>query len=183
MAFETDSETLEGEPTQALLTQADRAAKRAEEQAERAALEALEAKALVLMREAAALDSPKQRLDLLLDAADIDTLVPSMPAEQLFFMVQGVGLSDALELVHLSSPEQFVSFIDLDAWKRDELSVEKVITWLRAAGTDADDERFERKLAALDIEVLERMLQSALRIWDLEETPDPDPEGEVFRSP
>lgn len=145
--------------------------------------EDLDAEAAALMRAAAALPSAKKRLDLLLDAADADEIVPRLPAEQLFFLIQGVGLSDALELVHLSSPEQFANFIDLDAWTRDDLAVQKVITWLRAAGTDADEARFEEKLAALDVELLERVLQSGLRIWDLEETPDPEPQGEVFRSP
>lgn len=144
---------------------------------------ALDAQAKALMCAAADLPSAKKRLDLLLDAANADEIVPRLPAEQLFFTIQGVGLSDALELVHLSSPEQFMNFIDLGAWERDELSVPKVITWLRAAGTDADEARFEKKLAALDVEVLERLLQAGLRIWDLEETPDPEPQGEVFRSP
>ena len=172
------------EMTRDELSRAEVAAEKAKAEAAEAAAEAALASEIAeLTREAAALPTAQKRLDLLIGATNAEAIVPRLSAEQLFFIIQGTGLSDALELVHLCSPDQFKSFIDLDAWDRDELSPAKVITWLRAAGTDADEERFERKLQALDIELVERVLQSSVRIWDLEETPDPEPAGEVFRSP
>ena len=144
---------------------------------------ALKAQADALMAAAAQLPSAKRKLDLILDTPNLDLVAPLLPAEQLFFIMQEVGLSDALELLHVCSPEQFRCFVDLDAWDGDSFVPAKAVAWLRAAGTDTSEDRFSLKLDSLDIEVTERLLQADLRIWDLEETEDPEPEGEAFRSP
>ena len=37
------------------------------------------------------------------------------------------------------------AFVDLDAWKRDSLVASAALQWLRAAGTDEDEERLARQ--------------------------------------
>ncbi|GEM_PF-262883 len=150
---------------------------------ERDDADALRAQASALMTAASGLPSARRKLDLMLDTPNLELVAPLLPAEQLFFIMQEVGLSDALELLHVCSPEQFRCFVDLDAWDGDTFVPAKAVAWLRAAGTDTREDRFSLKLDALDIEVTERLLQADLRIWDLEETEDPEPEGEAFRSP
>lgn len=127
----------------------------------------------------------KQRLDRIFDAPDPGALVRALPADELYFTIQEVGLADAVELVQLASPAQFRTFIDLDAWRKDRLDPARALPWIRAARSgvrhdDADEAAWRRKLAALDMELLELLLVGALRIHDLEEDPDPDLESDRF---
>ncbi|MEY2668414.1 MAG: hypothetical protein RJA59_1052 [Pseudomonadota bacterium] len=129
----------------------------------------------------------RQRIDLLLDQPDPRAAVRALPADELYHAVQDAGLADASDLIQLTSPEQFQTFLDLDAWRGDEVDPMRVIPWLRAArgahsGADRDDDldAWREKLAALDPELVSLLLRSALRIHDLEEDEDPDLEGERF---
>lgn len=125
----------------------------------------------------------KEKLDLLLSSPKAAQIVPTLPAEELYFTIKEVGLSDSQELVQLAGPKQFRAFIDLDAWKRDKLEQGATLLWLRAARGDEDEERYRRKLATLDIEVIELLLKNTLRIHDLQEDEDPELEGNFYRSP
>ena len=125
----------------------------------------------------------RARLDLMISAPHAELIVPTLPAEEVYFTVKELGMNDSLELIHLAGPDQFRSFVDLDAWRRDRIDVPTGLLWLRAAATDHDDERFQKKLARLDIEVLELLLKTTMHIWDLTEDPDPEPSGPTYPSP
>ncbi len=90
-------------------------------------------------------------------------------------------------MVQLASPEQFRTFLDLDAWRGGEVDPMRLVPWLRAArgapsgaDRDADLDAWREKLDALDPELVSLLLRSALRIHDLEEDEDPDFESERF---
>jgi hypothetical protein len=127
----------------------------------------------------------KKRLDLVLDSPDPAALVRRIPAEDLFFTVREVGLSDAVELVQLATPRQFRAFLDLDCWRRDEMDPKRALPWLRAARVGSQrDERLEKawraKLKALDPEVMGLLFKSTLRVHSLEENEDPYIESEQY---
>ena len=127
----------------------------------------------------------KRRLDVILDAPDPGALVRALPAEELYFLVRDLGLSDAAELVQLASPEQFRAFLDLDAWRGSAPDPARVLPWLRAARSgalrsDAAALRWKEQLGALDPELLSLVLLDALRIHDLQQDPDPELEGDRF---
>jgi len=126
----------------------------------------------------------RKRLDVILDSRDPERLVRELPAEDLFLAIHDVGLADAAPLVRLATPEQFRAFVDLDTWKEDELDTHQVLLWLRLARGE-EDEAYRAKLAALDMEVLELLLHSIVRIFDLEEEGEPgdEIEGTVERTP
>jgi len=126
----------------------------------------------------------KKKLDIILDAADPEALVRSLPAEDLYFAVQEIGKADAGPLVQLASPEQFRTFVDLDAWKGETFDPHEMLLWLRLARGD-DDDAYREKLAALDIEVVELLLRGIVKIYDLEEDGEPpdDVEGTIERTP
>ncbi len=127
--------------------------------------------------------SARERLDLLISSEDAEALLRALPAEELYFTIKELGLSDSREIVELASPAQFRSFVDLDVWRRDRIDASRVLKWLRLARTDEDDERYRKKLAALDLEVLELVLKRTLRVHDLSEDEDPIVHGQAFRSP
>ncbi|QRN93879.1 hypothetical protein JRI60_32585 [Archangium violaceum] len=124
----------------------------------------------------------RRRLDALIESRDARALVRSLPAEDLYFTIMEVGLADSTELVHLASPEQFRTFVDLGGWKKDKLSPHEVLTWLRAARGDEPAD-FLQKLRGVDTEVLESLLREFTVIHDLEENPDVNPEGVTLETP
>jgi hypothetical protein len=121
----------------------------------------------------------RQRLDVILEARDPAALVRALPADELYFTIRDIGLADAAALVPLASPEQFRTFLDLDAWRGDRLEPRRVLPWLRAARAGAHQgpkaaARWAGKLRALDRELLFLVLRDGLRIHDLEQDPDPE---------
>ena len=145
--------------------------------------------ALRAARAALAQARGRRRLDVILDSKDPQALVRSLPADDLYLTVREVGLGDAVPLVQLASPAQFKVFLDLEAWSRGAFDPRKTLPWLRAARAGAQREpkaaaRWERKLAALDPEVLFLVLRDAVRLHDLEEDPDPEIASEhAMRTP
>ncbi|MEW5743729.1 MAG: DUF6178 family protein, partial [Myxococcota bacterium] len=126
--------------------------------------------------------SPKKRAEAMLDEVDGRPLVATLPAEDVYSTIIDVGLADSTELVQLSTPEQFVTYVDLASWQKDRIDPLEVLHWLRAARGD-DDQAFIQKLSALDIEILELMYKKLVRIHDLEENPDVDTEGVTMETP
>ncbi|RKG54977.1 hypothetical protein D7X30_27850 [Corallococcus sp. AB011P] len=126
--------------------------------------------------------SPRQRVAALFDAEDTPALVRSLPAEDLYVTIQEVGLADATELVQLASPAQFRTFVDLGGWAKDKLDPHAVLTWLRAARGD-EQEDFLRKVHAVDLEVVETLLKEFTVVHDLEENPDVNPQGMTLETP
>ncbi|AKU89862.1 DUF6178 family protein [Vulgatibacter incomptus] len=119
----------------------------------------------------------RRKLDVILDSRQPEALVASLPAEDLFFAIQEIGLADSAPIVRLATPEQFRLFVDLDAWKGDEIDPEKVLLWLRLA-RGPEDEEYRARLAGLDLEVLELLLRGIVRVFDLEEDGEPPDELE-----
>ncbi len=121
----------------------------------------------------------RKRLDVIFSARDPGALVRALPADELYFTIRDIGLADAAPLVPLASLDQFRTFLDLDAWRGDQLDPQRVLTWLRAARSGARGDarsaaRWERKLAGIDRELLFAMLRADLVIHDLTEDADPE---------
>ena len=98
----------------------------------------------------------------------------SLPAEDLYFALREIGLEDGADIVGMASPNQFRSFVDLDAWDRDQPDQAQLILWLRLAleggGRSGD---FRAKRAALDAEVVVLLLKTQTVAHQLEEGVDP----------
>jgi Family of unknown function (DUF6178) len=141
--------------------------------------------ALAAVRSALAAARGKRRLDLLLDQPDPGAVVRALPADDLYFTIHEVGLGDAVDLVQLASAEQFKVFLDLAAWRKDELDPRAALPWLRAARSGSLSSprlaaRWRSKLTHLDGELLDLVLRSTLRVHDLEQDPDPELENDRF---
>ncbi|MCU0697432.1 MAG: DUF6178 family protein [Myxococcaceae bacterium] len=126
--------------------------------------------------------APKKKLDAMLEEVDGRALVRSIPAEEVYSAIIDVGLVDSTEIVQLSTPDQFRTYVDLAAWQKDRIDVLEVLHWLRAARGD-DDEEYLKKLQRLDLEVVELMFKRLTRIHDLQEDPDVDTEGVPVETP
>src|SRR5512137_1869342 len=107
---------------------------------------------LVEVRRALSTLRGRKRLDLLLDQPDPRAIVRALPADELFYAIQEAGLSDASDVVQLSSPEQFQAFVDLDAWRGNDADPMRLMPWIRAARgpsseSGADRDEWREKLA------------------------------------
>jgi len=124
----------------------------------------------------------REKLTLILDQPDPKKFVRSLPGEDLFFALKEIGLDDAAEVVGLTTPTQFRTFVDIDAWERDTLLPERVLGWLRLAwegrmGEDA----FRAQRAGLDPEVVLHLLRKVGTVHAMDEDGDyPNVMGDNF---
>lgn len=130
----------------------------------------------------------KQKLDLIFSAPDPERLIAALPAEELYFTLLDVGPDDAPELVAMATPEQFRHFIDMAAWRGGDEGprTTEVLRWLRLAREgEADTAKLHAQLSALDVEVLALALRRELRVHDVTEDDQPEPEnpGMAFFTP
>ena len=124
----------------------------------------------------------RRRLDALLEFEDAELAVRSVPAEELYLALSEVGLSDCVEIIQLSSPSQFKTFIDLGVWEKDRLSIPKFLGWLRLARGELH-EAYQSKLDRLDIETLELLLRATTVVHDVDEEGNTDFDGMAIETP
>jgi hypothetical protein len=115
-------------------------------------------------------------LEALLDGDDSMALIRSLPAEDLFVVIREVGIADCADVVALCSPEQFQSFLDLDAWRGDRFQADRYGSWVLALrrGRCRD---LAGMLGGVDPEIQALALKESIYIQELEEDEDPDPHG------
>lgn len=66
----------------------------------------------------------------LLEAPDLARQVGELEPLEAYFMVKELGLESAVLILLAASEEQLKTFVDLDCWNQDELSVEDLDAWL-----------------------------------------------------
>jgi len=72
----------------------------------------------------------KERLRILFLSDRPEQLVERLPELEVFLTVKEAGESDAVELIALTTPDQFQYLLDLNLWKKDVLDTEKVLRWM-----------------------------------------------------
>lgn len=112
----------------------------------------------------------KERLRYLFFSHTPKDLVEKLPELEIFLTVKEVGRSDAIDLVTLTTPEQFQYLLDLDLWKKDGLDPEKVIRWLEIL-LESGEERVIEFIRSSDPEHLCLLLITFLHITKPEGEP------------
>jgi len=112
----------------------------------------------------------KERLRTLFFSNNPKELVEKLPELEVFLTVKEVGRSDAIDLVTLTTPEQFQYLLDLDLWKKDGLDPEKVIHWLEIL-LESGEERVIEFIRSSDPEHLCLLLITFLHITKPEGEP------------
>jgi len=118
-----------------------------------------------------------------LDFPNVENTLPLLPATDIYFAIQEIGLKDAIDIVAIASPEQFQAFFDLDIWIGDRIDLERGLTWL-AVLCNLSTGPFHRIVKELDPELVGAFIAQSSRIVDisLEDEPDEFIEG-PWRSP
>lgn len=115
----------------------------------------------------------KIRQELLLSARGSLDLVRALSPEMLFYTVKEIGLSDAVGLLAVASPEQVRDMMDLDCWQKDHLDDQQIIRWLMQLDEAGSGKLAEWVLHA-DIELLVLLVKrhfEVIRHADVEEDP------------
>jgi hypothetical protein len=94
----------------------------------------------------------------------------------LFYTLKEIGMTDAVGLLGLASPEQVRDMMDLDCWQKDQLNNQRIISWLMLLDEAGSSKLAEWVLHA-DIELLVLLVKrhfEVIRKADIEEDPDFD---------
>jgi hypothetical protein len=109
----------------------------------------------------------KERLHYLFLSENPEQLVQQIPELEVFLTIKEVGENDSLELISLTTPEQFQYLLDLDFWKRDQLDSEKVLHWMEIL-LESGEKKVSQFIHSTDPEFIALLLKKFLRITTLD---------------
>jgi hypothetical protein len=141
-------------------------------------------RSLERLREALAGPRGYRKIDALLSQDDAAAAVAALTPGEVFELVHQVGFEDAIDLVHLATPEQIRGCLDIDAWDGDHALTEAMKPWL-AGVASAGFEKLGAVWAGLDPELRALWVARNAQIYDLsigEEIPE-DEERPLYQTP
>ncbi len=97
--------------------------------------------------------SGARKVDAILSLEDPAGFVQSLAADELYLLVTDIGIVDTMELIAMSTTAQRRSFIDIDAWRGDELAPEALDEWLDVFA-DASNDLVMDTVGGLDPELI-----------------------------
>ena len=107
--------------------------------------------------------SSRQKLQLLIDAADGEALLAEMPAQDLYLLACELGAEQIPELLEMASAEQWQAFFDFDCWEGDAFAADAARSWL-AVLLVGKPSRVVAVLQEIDFELLTLILQREVRV-------------------
>jgi hypothetical protein len=109
----------------------------------------------------------KDRLQYLFLSEHPEHLVQQLPELEVFLTVKEAGERDCLDLIGLTTPEQFQFLLDLDFWKRDQLDPEKVFHWMEIL-LESGEKKVTQFIQSTDIEFIALLLKKFLHATTLD---------------
>ena len=109
----------------------------------------------------------KERLHYLFLSENPKQLVQQLPGLEVFLTVKEVGERDSLELISLTTPEQFQYLLDLDFWKKDRLDPEKVLHWMELL-VESGEKKVNQFIQSTDPEFIALLLKKFLAVNTIE---------------
>ena len=103
----------------------------------------------------------KDRLHYLFLSEHPEQLVQELPELEVFLTVKEAGEKDCLDLISLTTPEQFQFLLDLDFWKRDQLDPDKVLYWMEIL-LESGEKKVTQFIQSTDIEFIALLLKKFL---------------------
>lgn len=109
----------------------------------------------------------KERLHYLFLSENPEQLVRQLPELEVFLTVKEVGERDSLELISLTTPEQFQYLLDLDFWKKDRVDPEKVLHWMELL-VESGEKKVTQFIQSTDPEFIALLLKKFLEVVTIE---------------
>ncbi len=118
-------------------------------------------------------------LEAILDMPDALPLVHSFSEEDLFFLINDIGLDDALPILAMATTKQWEYIIDTEIWEQDRMNVVPVLKWFDLL-QKADSDRFIKWLKDEKVTFLEFCLFKNIEVRIREHDEDPSTFGDDF---
>jgi len=119
----------------------------------------------------------KQKYDLLINAKQIEKLIPQLHPQELYLTINELGAEYSTELLMLATTEQLTTLLDLDCWDADNLSPVLSLYWLQLL-LSTGDEKICQLVREMEPEILALFLKKHLIILrGLEAFDDDDAEN------
>ncbi len=109
----------------------------------------------------------KERVQMIFLSDHPEFLVQSLPEQEVFLTVKEVGEKDCLELIALTTPEQFQYLLDLEFWKRDQIDPEKVLHWIEIL-LESGEKKVVQFIRSTDPEFIALLLKKFLRVTTMD---------------
>jgi len=112
------------------------------------------------------------RVELLYRSDRFNSLVQAMPAPEILFTYEEVGMDVALPIIAATSHEQFTFLTDFLCWNKDEINPQAIVDWLQIL-TECGEEKIQDWLAKVDPEWLILILKSLVNIYKCDDEGEP----------
>jgi hypothetical protein len=100
---------------------------------------------------------PKEKLDLISGDPDSNRLTRAMQPQELYWLFKEIGVPDAIELLGMASPEQYLFILDMELWRGWTFSEDKAVEFLSYM-LKGSEEHFLELLPHLDFNLLSLFL-------------------------
>ncbi len=112
----------------------------------------------------------KERIHYLFLSEHPEELIHRLPELEVFLTVKEVGERDSLDLIFLTTAEQFQYLLDLEFWKKDDLNPEKILYWMELL-LETGEEKVVQFIQATDPEFIALLLKKFLQVHTLDGEP------------
>lgn len=126
---------------------------------------------------------PRKRLDALLERQDLPQLLPAMPIQDVYGLIQQVGVADAMELLEAAPPSVLQGITDFAVWRMDRVDPRSLAQFY-AALFHADPDGAVEKVLAMDLELFTLFLKLHAVVAPITDDGVPDmPSEDTWRTP
>jgi hypothetical protein len=121
----------------------------------------------------------EKALDEIIDMSAPVPLIHSFPEQDFYFLINDIGMPDALPLLSMASDRQWEYLLDVDIWNKDRIDMQAVTKWMDLL-IQADPNRFVKWFGNDKIEFFKLYLFNNIRLFIREHDQDPSDFGEGF---
>ncbi|MCF8067606.1 MAG: DUF6178 family protein [Desulfobacterales bacterium] len=121
----------------------------------------------------------EQALNIILDAPNPPALVRSFSEEDLYFLINDIGMEDALPITSLASDRQWEFMLDAESWDGDRLDNHAMLPWISHL-LKADSKRAVNWFVKEKTKLFELFLYHNIQVIILEEDQDPSDFDDAF---
>ena len=120
-----------------------------------------------------------EALTTILEDQQPAALTQAFSEEDFYFLVNDIGIEDALPLLRLSSDSQREFILDMEGWERDQPALPRMVRWLDVL-FQTDPDRLTNWLTREQPELLELLLFRNIQVMLREHDQDPSVFGDDF---
>lgn len=106
-----------------------------------------------------------QQIAALIERPDTAQAVQQLEPPTLFGMIKSAGFDQGVDLIPYCSPVQLQACLDFDAWRRDQLLIERQHRWFGAIAEESSDAHFKEVMRELDSEIVALYFKRGLQVY------------------